>query len=176
MVWAGRVNEQQTRLGRGKNSPAVNDTHRASCKVSRILLSCQCCPLTCFALSYPLTKDYWGHYAHLPLTPDSSQSQSNPWLLLIQPQKRQTTKNWPRFPGPSLDSASTSPGLRKDPRLSHYMGSINQTLQVYTFVSGCLWLIRLSHHHYSKKSSAVHQCLWHTTPNRCKPMWRCQML
>lgn len=24
MVWAGRVDEQQTRLGRGKNSPAVN--------------------------------------------------------------------------------------------------------------------------------------------------------
>lgn len=52
------------------------------------------CPLTCFAMSASMNKDYWGHsIAKLCWAPVSTQSQINPLLLLIRPQTRHPTKN-----------------------------------------------------------------------------------
>lgn len=114
----------------------------------------------------PLNKDYWGHsVAKVPLASDSTQSQINPLLILNQRQSRQPTKNL--MPASlallSIRKDQLRPQKGRPPplcsALPHCMESIILTLSAYRFTHGCLWLIRLSQYHYSKKHAKVRQHL-----------------
>lgn len=154
--------EQQTRL-RSQKQPCCepgwgDDTDKACCKVSRKQFpsrsysSCkmseqiislrdycspgQCRPLTRFAMSYPL-KITGDTFANLPLVPDSTQSQINPCLLLIQPQKKKAIKNWSLLPWPLLRTSQHQPWPQKrlePPSLYGFNQSDFVGLQV------CVWL------------------------------------
>lgn len=160
-VWAERMNEQQTRL-KSQKQPCCepgwgDDTDKACCKVSRKLFpsrsysSCKmseqitslrdyCSPanvaLWPALLSYPL-KITGDTFANLPLVPDSTQSQINTCLLLIQPQKKQAIKNWSLLPWPLLRTSQHQPWPQKrlePPSLYGFNQSDFVGLQV------CIWL------------------------------------
>lgn len=63
-------------------------------------------------------------------------------------------KTDPCFPGPQQRAAPSQASARTPASpmwVPHCMDSVIPTLSVYRFMPGCLWLIRHSQYHYSKK-------------------------